>query len=202
MEEKNMNKNKKVDTDSLTFSINYKHPLAKEKLSHFIFSKLPLENQEIVIMCIGSDRSTGDALGPLAGSLLTMINPNNLIVYGTLHEPIHAINLTSFIKYINKKHKNPFIIAIDASLGRKSSVGSLISGTGPIKPGAAVNKNLPPIGDIHLISVVNMYSMMSHSILQNTRLSLIYDMAIIITNILHNIDQKLSRMNVNYQKIT
>lgn len=183
-----------------TININYQHPLVKQKLGSCILPILNSQQREIVIMCIGTDRSTGDALGPLVGSLFTMINPNILKVYGTLHKPIHAVNLESFIKYINKKHNNPFIIAIDASLGKKSSIGSLISGSGPIKPGAAVNKSLPPVGDIYLIAVVNVYSGMGHSVLQSTRLALIYDMAIVITNLLKYIDQKLSQQNYKYHK--
>lgn len=184
-----------------TLTINYKHPLAKKKLSNCLLSILASQQREIVIMCIGTDRSTGDALGPLVGSLFTMVNPVNLKVYGTLHRPIHAVNLESFVKYINKKHENPFIIAIDASLGKKSAIGSLITGLGPIKPGAAVNKCLPPVGDIHLIAVVNIYSVMGHSVLQSTRLALIYDMAIVITNILKYVDKKLTQQNYKYQKI-
>lgn len=190
-----MNKNKKIKSSQQALNINYKHPLAKNKIGDTINSLLPTQEQDIVVMCIGTDRSTGDALGPLVGSLFSMTNPTNLKVYGTLHKPIHAVNLNSYVEYINHKHKKPFILAIDASLGKESSIGSLITGSGPIKPGAAVNKTLPPVGDIHLIAVVNIYTLMGHSVLQSTRLSLIYDMAIVITNTLKYIDNLICNDN-------
>lgn len=195
-----MNKNKKVQSKQQTTSVNYKHPLANQKIGDTIISLLPDQKQELVVMCIGTDRSTGDALGPLVGSLFSMSNPVNLNVYGTLHKPIHAINLNSYVNYINNKYDNPFIIAIDASLGRESAIGSLITGDGPIKPGAAVNKTLPPVGNIHLIAVVNIYNLMGHSVLQSTRLSLVYDMAITITNTLKYVDKSLS-IKDHFQKV-
>lgn len=196
-----MKKNIKEKLNQDPFHINYKHPLVKHKLGDTIISLIPSLQKDIVVMCIGTDRSTGDSLGPLVGSLFTMSNPKKLKVYGTLHKPIHAINLKSYLKYINNYHNDPFIIAIDASLGKKSSVGSLITGLGPIKPGAAVNKELPPVGDMHLIAVVNIYSLMGHSVLQSTRLSLIYDMATVLTKTLSYVDESLSYNSNEFQKI-
>ena len=37
-----------------------------------------------IILCIGTDRSTGDALGPLIGTHLSRLNLPQLKVYGTL----------------------------------------------------------------------------------------------------------------------
>lgn len=195
-----MKKSRQRQLKSESFKIHYKHPLAHHKLSDAILAQLPQLNDEIIVMCIGTDRSTGDALGPLVGSLFTMVNPKKLKVYGSLHKPIHAINLEEYLNYINSTYKNPYIIAIDASLGRKESIGSLITGLGSIKPGAAVNKSLPPVGDIHLIAVVNFYSMTGYSVLQTTRLSIIYDMATVISKALTCVDKALYPKS-KYQKM-
>jgi len=40
----------------------------------------------------------------------------------------------------NQAFINPYIIAIDASLGRKDHVGLITLGTGPLRPGLGVNK--------------------------------------------------------------
>lgn len=47
---------------------------------------------EFIILCIGTDRSTGDALGPLVGhKLINSISKyNNVYLYGTLDDPVHA----------------------------------------------------------------------------------------------------------------
>ncbi|MEK0397302.1 DUF1256 domain-containing protein, partial [Lactobacillus delbrueckii] len=45
--------------------------LAKEIISNHILSALSKSiNRELVVVCIGTDRSTGDSLGPLTGTFL------------------------------------------------------------------------------------------------------------------------------------
>ncbi|CDQ37864.1 MULTISPECIES: spore protease YyaC [Virgibacillus] len=157
-----------------------------------IISWFPNSPHDYVVVFIGTDRSTGDSLGPLAGTLLAEKKPKHITVYGTLEEPVHATNLTEYIDYIETHHSNPFIIAVDACLGKHSSVGLLITGTGPIKPGAALNKPLPAIGDMHITGVVNVSGFMEYSVLQNTRLSLVMAMAQQISSLLDELDQCLT----------
>ena len=45
-------------------------------------------------LCIGSDRITGDSLGPLIGHRLTAYRGLGFYVYGTLDDPVHALNLS------------------------------------------------------------------------------------------------------------
>lgn len=168
-------------TDSQTTSI----------LSDKIISWFPDIPREYVIVCIGTDRSTGDSLGPLTGTFLHDHKPRHLSVYGTIHDPVHATNLDTYIELINKQHRNPYIIAVDACLGKSTSVGNIIIGKGALKPGAALNKSLPQIGDIHLTGVVNVSGFMEFSILQNTRLSVVVDMAKQVANLLMMIDNRL-----------
>ena len=78
-------------------------------------------------------------------------------------------------------HKNPFIIAIDASLGRSENVGTIKIAQGALKPGAGVNKNLPPVGDFHITGVVNVGGFMEYLVLQNTRLFTVMKMVDIIS---------------------
>src|SRR3954447_9090991 len=86
---------------------------AAERLATELISHLPaLTSRPIVIVCIGTDRSTGDSLGPLVGTLLEEKNPNSFYVYGTLEDPIHAVNLAEKLKEIKEKHFHPFIIGI------------------------------------------------------------------------------------------
>jgi len=162
-----------------------------EIVSDKLISWLPKQPKEYVVICVGTDRSTGDALGPLTGTLFSETNPKHMAVYGTLHDPIHAKNLNDKLKSIQNKYHNPFIIAIDACLGKSSSVGYIIANKGPLKPGAALNKSLPQFGDVHITGVVNIGGFMEYSVLQNTRLSIVKDMAKSLTSILNIIDRKL-----------
>ena len=74
---------------------------------HTIFSGimdlLPFGNyRKVVIICIGTDRSTGDSLGPLIGTFLEEVGLQRFHLYGTLDEPVHAINLEEKLKQIHQ----------------------------------------------------------------------------------------------------
>ena len=91
------------------------------------------------------------------------------------------------IAYLLKKcilhcPKNPhaLVIAIDASLGQKKHLGYVTIGNGALYPGAGVQKNLPPVGDIHITGIVNIAGMLEHLTLQTTRLSTVVALADVI----------------------
>lgn len=140
---------------------------------------------EVVILCIGTDRSTGDCLGPLVGHKLKLIRYKKLTVYGTLDDPVHAKNLVEVVETIRQCHRTPFIIAVDACLGKPERIGYITIGDGPLRPGAGVNKTLPEVGHIHIVGVVNMSGFMEYLILQNTRLNLVMRMADTISSGIH-----------------
>jgi len=135
----------------------------------------------IVVVCVGTDRSTGDSLGPLIGTSLSKYRSPHFSLFGTLENPVHAMNLDDTLIEINRRFHKPFVIGIDACLGQVSSVGSIQVGVGPVRPGAGVNKDLPPVGDIHITGIVNVGGFMEYFVLQNTRLHLVMKMADIIS---------------------
>lgn len=153
-------------------------------------------NQPVVIICIGTDRSTGDSLGPLVGSRLQSLIPtDDCTVYGTLDYPVHAVNLAETLVTIQRMYTNPFIIAVDACLGQLSSVGVITVSSGPLKPGAGVNKSLPEVGDIHVTGVVNVGGFMEYFVLQNTRLSVVMKMAECIAQSISETIHSISRVS-------
>lgn len=143
-------------------------------------------DQSVVIVCVGTDRSTGDALGPLVGTHLKKLNLEGLHLYGTLEHPVHAMNLNETLTSIHQLINNPFIIGVDACLGQLTSVGCIQIGDGPVKPGAGVNKELPPVGNMHVTGIVNVGGFMEYFVLQNTRLSLVMSMAEVIAQSFHS----------------
>lgn len=149
--------------------------------------------QDIVVICIGTDRSTGDCLGPLVGTSLAKLASPHFHLYGTLEEPVHAMNLNDTLEKINQRYVDPFIIGIDACLGQTSSVGSIQVVQGPLRPGAGVNKQLPPVGDIHLTGIVNVGGFMEYFVLQNTRLSLVMRLSEIISSSLYTAIKEWNR---------
>ncbi|HEU4962877.1 MAG TPA: spore protease YyaC [Bacilli bacterium] len=169
-------------TGDLPYKVDHTEPQAAELLSEKLQQCLASElhaTRQIVIVCIGTDRSTGDALGPLVGSKLSakLMDEERAVVYGTLEAPVHAVNLKDTIDEIKTKYHQPFVIAVDACLGQLSSVGLVTLANGPLKPGAGVNKVLPEVGSIHLTGIVNVGGFMEYFVLQNTRLSVVMKMA-------------------------
>lgn len=165
------------------FSILYSHEYAIIELSHSLAKKISAQSPsaDLVILCIGTDRSTGDALGPLVGSKLSQYKNTTIGLYGTLDEPVHAMNLEETLKAIEANHQHPYIIAIDACLGKLKNVGMINLADGPLRPGAGVKKELPPVGDIHITGIVNVGGFMEYFVLQNTRLNLVMKMADVIS---------------------
>lgn len=134
--------------------------------------------RQVVLVCVGTDRSTGDAFGPIIGSKLeAVLSIPKVSIYGTLDEPVHAVNLAATLEKIQAAHRQPpFIIALDACLGKLEHVGHLILEPGPLHPGAGVKKTLPEFGDYTITGVVNVCGFMEYFVLQNTRLGIVMRM--------------------------
>ncbi|PTM56892.1 spore protease YyaC [Desmospora activa] len=164
--------------------VKYTHPSAEYRCADWLQQAIHLypQTSELACVCVGTDRSTGDSLGPLVGSQLEKSSPPFLRVYGTLDEPVHAVNLQSTLIKMKRELNNPLVIAVDACLGQLSSVGWIQVGNGPLKPGAGVNKQLPEVGQVHITGIVNVAGFMEYFVLQNTRLSIVMKMANVISN--------------------
>lgn len=158
---------------------------AKENASLFLGSYLTALLQERsdknhlppVFLCIGSDRVSGDSLGPIIGSHLSSLLSDQFFVYGTLQHPVHALNLSETLHSIEQNHSDRLLIAIDASLGTKKHQGYITVAHGSLSPGAGVNKTLESAGDISITGIVNVNNRFSHLMLQSTRLSLVMTLA-------------------------
>lgn len=153
-----------------------------QRPSSFPDKLTPGGGKYLTILCIGTDRSTGDSLGPLIGSRLSAASLPRVKVYGTLDNPVHAVNLEETLKKVSIENPQAPIIAIDACLGKSESIGCISIKPGPLQPGTGVNKTLPEVGNFHIIGVVNVGGFMEYLVLQNTRLSLVMKMSEIISN--------------------
>lgn len=173
-----LNKSEPVSTRFDYTDANVVELLTQSLYSYFI--QVP-SHRQIVIVCIGTDRSTGDSLGPLIGSHLGKHHYSGLHLFGTLDEPVHAMNLNDTVSSIERMYDSPYIVAIDACLGQVSSVGCITVADGPVKPGAGVQKELTPLGDMHITGIVNVGGFMEYFVLQNTRLSVVMKMSEIIS---------------------
>lgn len=110
--------------------------------------------EDSVIVCIGTDKCIGDSLGPLIGTILKD-NDFPLKVYGTIDEPIHALNIHNKLEAIYENHEKKHVIGIDACLGVKENVEKLLVRDYGIIPGKGVGKNLPEVGECSLVGIVS-----------------------------------------------
>ncbi len=164
-------------------SFHYDDPLCFNRIYQSVFKNLvendPKAGREPVYVCIGTDRATGDCLGPLVGSRLKSLLPSAHI-FGTLENPAHAVNLAETLDEISRKIPQSLIVAIDACLGKVDRIGFINVKKGSLQPGTALNKELPAVGDFHVSGVVNVGGLLDHLVLQNTRLYVVYRMAELI----------------------
>jgi putative sporulation protein YyaC len=151
----------------------------KEELVTAMSAIIPshLTNEDVVFLCIGTDRNTGDALAPLVGTYLSGLGYQN--IFGTIDEPVHALNLQETLDKLPEDKK---VIAIDACLGQFSNIETYSVINGSIKAGAGVRKELPLAGDYGIMGVVNIGGHMELQVLANTRLSVVMRMAKDITS--------------------
>ncbi|MDD6070135.1 MAG: spore protease YyaC [Clostridiales bacterium] len=151
---------------------------------NLILQECNAAKNHIVVLCIGTDRATGDCLGPLVGDYLKSMVPH-IPVFGTLSHPVHALNLEETISNIYHSYQNPFIIAVDASLGIPEHIGYATLSTSPLIPGKGVNKKLPAIGNLSITGIVNVAGFPNSVLLQSTRLHTVVTLANCIGNALY-----------------
>lgn len=163
---------KVVALDKLTGGVNFGRFNNQDDLSKAVSKFIKHNLIDVVLLCIGTDRSTGDSYAPLVGTMLKEQGYSNVI--GCIENPVHAVNLDEKIAEIPK---GKIVIAIDACLGRLENVGTMSLNKGKLSPGAGVNKELTNVGDFNIQGVVNVSGFMEYFVLQNTRLSLVMGMA-------------------------
>ena len=133
-----------------------------------------------VILCIGSDLAIGDSLGPIVGTMLKRKGFCGSL-YGTLKNPVTAKEVKYLNDFLSKTHPKSKIIAIDAAVGEDGDVGIIKITDGSLRPGSGANKRLGKVGDVSVLGIVAKKSAFSYSLLNLTRLNMVYAMSEIIS---------------------
>ena len=136
-----------------------------------------LLGKKLVFLCVGTDKVTGDCLGPLCGQLLTKKYNIPSYVYGSLNFPVHAKNIKEVCEFIKKNHEDSKVVAIDSSLGSSANIGLIHFGKGPVKTGEAMRGESFEAGDYFVTAVVNSGSQTNNSSLFSTRLKVVDEIA-------------------------
>lgn len=183
-------------------NMNLKYPerhLTRELVK--VCKNLNKDFDKINIVCIGTDKATGDCLGPLVGTFLEkkLKNNNFVKVYGTLNNTVNALNVAELAINLEKE-TDSLTIAIDACMGDNLKAGDLFISNTPLNPGSGVGKRIKPIGDLSVKGVIatNTKSIyLNDKLVMTTRLSLVYNLSEIIAKGLKSAIHTLQKETIN-----
>ena len=166
----------------MDFSFNLYNSISPEGVCLSLKKTVPVSDYTPVILCIGSDLSVGDSLGPVTGTKLKeKLKGLNCYVYGTLSKPITAHEVRYMNEFLKFTHPNCPVIAVDAAVGLAGDIGLIKIARKGIKPGSGANKKLQKVGDVSVMGIVAERSVFNYSLFSATRLNIIYKMAEIIS---------------------
>ncbi|MFT4107641.1 MAG: spore protease YyaC [Lacrimispora sp.] len=164
------------------FYYDTKQTFEAEEFASRLYHMISMEQEikqaaGVLFLCIGTDRSTGDSLGPLIGYKLQESAAGRLEVLGTLERPVHAMNLETYQTILKLRYPNHVVVAVDASVGSMEHIGYVTLGRGALKPGLGVSKELRAVGDIFITGIVGSCGNYDPLMLQSIRLSIVMRMA-------------------------
>ncbi len=166
----------------MDYSFNLYNGMASEGVCLSLKKVVPEKQNMPVILCIGSDLSVGDSLGPVTGTKLKeKLSGLNCYVYGTLAKPITAHEVKYMNEFLRATHPDSAIIAVDAAVGLAGDIGLIKIAPRGLKPGSGANKKLSKVGDVSIMGIVAEKSVFNYSLFSSTRLNIIYKMSDIIS---------------------
>lgn len=165
----------------MDYSFNLYNSMASDGVCISLKRILPESPLTPVVLCIGSDLSIGDSLGPVTGTKIKeKLSGLNCYVYGTLSKPITAHEVKYMNDFLKSTHPDSPVIAVDAAVGLAGDIGLIKVAKKSMKPGSGANKKLSKVGDISIMGIVAEKSMFNYSLFSSTRLNIIYKMSDII----------------------
>lgn len=153
------------------------------------FEQAKGKNKGVLFLCIGTDRSTGDSLGPLIGYKLKEKRLKRMEILGTLERPVHAMNLETYEAILRLNYPDHVVVAVDASVGNIEHIGCVTLGKGALKPGLGVSKELRAVGDIFITGIVGSCGNYDPLMLQSIRLSIVMRMADCISRSIYLVEK-------------
>lgn len=167
----------------MEYTFNLYNSLAADGETIALKKLIPTNSRPPVIICVGSDLSVGDSLGPVTGTKLKeKLSGLNVFIYGTLSKPITAHEVKYTEEFIRSTHPDSPVIAIDAAVGVPGDIGLIKIAGRSLQPGSGANKKLSKIGDVSIMGIVAEKSLFNYALFSSTRLNMVYKMAEIISS--------------------
>lgn len=118
--------------------------------------KIYKNKDNLLFVCIGTNKIMYDSIGPLTGSFLQRKLDKNMVI-GNMEKTF--CSRYDFISNYSKI-KDKFIVAIDVALSTKELMGEIFISEKPIIMGLSLNKNKGKIGNIGIkIAISNLYNL-------------------------------------------
>ena len=123
-------------------------------------SKFNVKEQfsEIVILCVGTIKIIGDAIGPIVGQKLIEVlkvkKNKRIIVCGNIYNTLNFNNAKNILRKIDEECENPFIITIDSALGNMDMVEKIFVNDGIISLGSSLGRSISYNSHINIKCVV------------------------------------------------
>ena len=169
----------------MEYAFNMFNKMASAGLIMTLTNFLKDPTKKPIVLCIGSDLAIGDSLGPICGTMLKEKKSDpNAFIYGTLKSPVTAKEVKYLNDFFRQTHPGAPVIAIDAAVGDAGDIGLIKIANKGLRPGLGANKKFSAVGDISIMGIETEKSIFNYSLLNLTRLNLVYKMADIISNAL------------------
>lgn len=183
-----------IRTSREVFYYDTKQAFEAEDFASRLYDMICMEQEKgknagVLFLCIGTDRSTGDSLGPLIGYKLKEKRLERLEILGTLDRPVHAMNLENYQAILKLQYPRHVVVAVDASVGNMEHIGCVTLGKGALKPGLGVSKELKAVGDIFITGIVGSCGNYDPLMLQSIRLSVVMRMADCISRSIYLVEK-------------
>jgi len=130
-----------------------------------------------VYLCIGSDKLIFDCLGPLVGSILSARGEFKPFVYGTMSEPVTALQVEAAIRFIRSVHLGAEVTVIDSAVGRREDVGKIKCFDRGLRPALGVDKEMRIVGDKSIMGIITTKDQVKNPTTCRVNLQDVYKMA-------------------------
>lgn len=166
----------------MQYNFNFNNRCAVEGISCALSSLISV-GRAPVIVCIGSDRISGDSLGPITGSMLKkkLFLPQ-IFILGNLEKTVTAKEVNYLNHFLRETFPHRLILCVDSAVGSFSDVGAIKISDAPISPGSGINKKLAKVGDVSIQGVVAEKGLLNAASLSEVRMNMVYKMSDIISD--------------------
>lgn len=155
---------------------------------------------DIIVLCIGTNKVIGDSIGPMVGEYLNKLlesreEKKNIVIYGNMNKTLNLKNLKQILETEITKYENPFIITIDAALGRTELIEQIFVGKGNIQIGSCLGNGICCYSNLYLKGIVGKEGESNKeniNALSKVEKSVVYNLAERITHEVYKIIQTIN----------